>query len=246
MRQHLHPNGIASWVVKGQPTKLPIKTADDVREMLAAKLSSQQYAIRASSTPTNSSTLSAAQSASKPDNTKYLSFLNLPKVQKVGGDRPNLSPTTSALKLVEALETLPETSSITAGSAAEDGTLKAAYGRDKLSAHVTRLTGVAIPSHIINFVIEGARRSQDTSKVLDHTGRYKVIFQVDSSTQITKYIKLSSNEGIETARPHSMPMPAQSSDSTPVDSTKKEQPSQEANQTENSSFTWQNQFVSKL
>jgi hypothetical protein len=231
MRQHLHPNGIASWVVKGQPTKLPIKTADDVREMLAAKLSSQQYAIRASSTPTNSSTLSAAQSASKPDNTKYLSFLNLPKVQKVGGDRPNLSPTTSAL---------------TAGSAAEDGTLKAAYGRDKLSAHVTRLTGVAIPSHIINFVIEGARRSQDTSKVLDHTGRYKVIFQVDSSTQITKYIKLSSNEGIETARPHSMPMPAQSSDSTPVDSTKKEQPSQEANQTENSSFTWQNQFVSKL
>lgn len=252
MRQHLHPNGIASWIIEGQPTKIPVRTAEDVREMLAAKLEAQRNApsrARADSNIASKATRPAEKNAKK-----FLSFLNMPQASAGTASTP---ATASALKIAEALDTLPPVITISVGPST-DGSLETAYTRQDLSKYVSSLLGVTVPSGSITFEIATGPKSTAPSKVVDHTGRFQANFQVDEATRVVKTIKLRSAEGVDTDRPHSRPLPEEPAElaeepvsAAPAPATPPKKAAAEADSTSESesagtpSFQWQNKFISR-
>lgn len=183
MRNELHVNNGAAYVVKGEPLRLPLRTRESI-EAEKAKEAAQVAEQRERQRAQERIARQERERTSRAEKVKKLTNLHFgggSTTTATAGkeEKPAQKSNVSAFIIESALRSLPRTIQLQRQTRGEDeGFLAEDLTVQDLAQHVTRLTGTQISPSILKFSIKTGRKEYADSTLLDHIGSYRAVFTV--------------------------------------------------------------------
>lgn len=243
MRNELHVNNGAAYVVKGEPLRLPLRTRESIeaeKAKEAAKVAEQRERQRAQERIARQE----RERAGRAEKVKKLTNLHFGGGSTTAKEEeaPVQGANVSAFIIESALRSLPRTIQLQRQTRGEDdGFLAEDLTVQDLAQHVTRLTGTQIPPSILKFSIKTGRKEYADSTLLDHIGSYRAVFTVPGGhpvffdLSVTPSNKISSQ--VSTTRPGG-PIPETQAQAIP----EPENPAQKSTK----QFEWENELITNM
>lgn len=253
MRNELHVNNGAAYVLKGEPLRIPLKTRESIeaeKAELAARVVKQKEEKRAKDRI-------ARQEREKSDRAERVKRLtNLQFGSNVSAAQESLEPESnigaSAFIVESALRSLPKTIHIQRETKGEDdGFLMADFTINDLAQHVTRLTGTQVSASIVKFSVKTGRKDYTDTSLIDYIGSYRAVFSVPGGHPVFFDITVSPSNKISNTVSSSRPGgPIPESSQLPSEKGPEQQTSPVTqSKTKNSrskNFEWENELITNM
>lgn len=265
MRNQLHRNNGASYVIKNVPFKIPVVSRESIlerqkieREAKEATEAAQREAQRIQAEKEASGRLTAQDDMLRAlEKSTNLSFnINAAPKSTVA----DTTPASDLFFLESALKSLPEVI-IFQAHAQPTGFIAPHVTSQSLSARFQNLLGVDVNASTISFNVYQNRKPVQTS-VIDFVGVYEVQIALTPERVLTKKLRISPKTPVENweqlQRPADVPLPspavapatetAPAAKTAPEPATESTEPSAAESQSEPSAKTyeWENDFIANF
>jgi ribosomal protein L9 len=247
MRNELHPNNGAAYVLKGVPLKVPLKTRESAeleRKALREQLQAEQPVEATRQEKIGAESI--LESLGISGEASNLEFLKFPSDSAKAGSA-------SLFSVQTALNSLPPVIRLNR-KAKSTGFLESYLTNIDFAAYVSKLIGVEVPANSVVFDVPRKTdrlRTVEKSELLDHVGSYIIQFKLSPEMIIRRKIEVVGGENVENKiRDPTVPLPTEAEASSATaskssDDTSSGQPTTESS-APSKSFDWENDLLVKL
>jgi hypothetical protein len=262
MRNQLHRNNGANYVIKNVPLRIPVVSRESIlerqkieKEAKEAAEAAQREAQRIQAEKEASGRLTAQDEMLRAlEKSTNLSF-NINAASKSTVEAT--TPASDLFFLESALKSLPEVI-IFQAQAQPTGYIAPHVTSQSLSARLNNLLGVEVDASTISFTVYQNKKPVQTS-VIDFVGIYEVQIALASDRVLTKKLRVSPKFPIENweqlKRPADAPLPtpaaapaAPAADTSPAPASEGAEAAEAESQSEPSekTFEWENDFIANF